>query len=65
MAGTFRDSRLSVKWRNCSPAERILIDDSSWRLTPSGPGLEVHEHRVRLLAPAAIYGGPEGGGPAS
>jgi surface antigen len=48
-----------------SPDGQILVDDSNWRLTPDGPGLEVHEHRVSSLTPSGyIYGGPAGAGPA-
>jgi surface antigen len=44
---------------------RILVDDSNWRLTPTSPGLEVHEHWVSSLSPSGfIYGGPAGAGPA-
>jgi surface antigen len=49
-----------------SPDGRILVDDSNWRLTPSSPGLEVHEHWVTSISPSGyIYGGPAGPGPAS
>ncbi len=49
-----------------SPGGRILVDDSNWRLTPGGPGLEVHEHWVASIAPSGyIYGGPAGSGPDS
>lgn len=43
---------------------RILVDDSNWRLTPTGPGLQIHEHWVSVVAPSGyIYGGPAGTGP--
>jgi surface antigen len=45
-------------------AGRVLVDDSNWLLTPTGPGRQIHEHWVSAVSPSGyIYGGPAGAGP--